>query len=70
MVKPVNLDTELVSQARVVLGTDGTTDTLHRALDEVVRRHKLRRLADWDFSWLTPERLEEMRRPRTFSPPE
>lgn len=46
----LNLDLELVGKAREVLGSNGTTDTVHRALEEVVRREKLRRLAARDFS--------------------
>ena len=46
----LNLDLDLVGQAREVLGSNGTTDTIHRALEEVVRREKLRRLAARDFS--------------------
>lgn len=46
----LNLDLELVGQAREVLGSNGTTDTVHRALEEVVRREKLRWLAARDFS--------------------
>lgn len=46
----LNLDLELVGKAREVLGSDGTTDTIHRALEDVVRREKLRRLAARDFS--------------------
>ena len=46
----LNLDLDLVGRAREVLGSNGTTDTIHRALEEVVRREKLRRLAARDFS--------------------
>ena len=46
----LNLDLDLVGQAREVLGSRGTTDTVHRALEEVVRREKLRRLTERDFS--------------------
>ena len=46
----LNLDLDLVGKAREVLGSNGTTDTIHRALEEVVRREKLRRLAEYDFS--------------------
>jgi len=46
----LNLDLELVGEARAVLGSNGTTDTIHRALEEVVRREKLRWLAQRDFS--------------------
>jgi hypothetical protein len=61
----MNLELDLVRQARQVLGTRGTTDTVHRALEEVVRREKLKRLAEWMPEDLTPEALEELRRPRT-----
>jgi Arc/MetJ family transcription regulator len=40
----LNLNMSLLEEARGVLGTDGTTETVHRALDEVVRQAKLRRL--------------------------
>lgn len=62
----LNLDLDLVADARGVLGTSGTTDTVHEALREVVRRERLRRLAEWTFDDLTPEVLEELRRPRVF----
>jgi Arc/MetJ family transcription regulator len=59
----INLDIELVAQAREVLKTTNTTETVHRALREVVRRDRLRRLSErtWD---ITPEQLKEMRRSR------
>ena len=62
----INLQVYLVAEAREVLGTTTTTDTIHRALEEVVRREKLRQLADERFDDLTPEALEELRRPRTW----
>jgi Arc/MetJ family transcription regulator len=42
----LNLDLDLVAQARDVLDTRTTTETVHRALDEVVRREALKRLLD------------------------
>lgn len=51
----LNLDFDLVAKAREALGSDGTTDTVHRALEEVVRQEKLRRLTEYDFSELTEE---------------
>jgi hypothetical protein len=60
----LNLDLELVGKAREVLGSNGTTDTVHRALEAVVRQEKLRRLAEWDFSELTPEKLRALRATR------
>lgn len=62
----LNLDLDLVGKAREVLGSNGTTDTVHRALEEVVRQEKLRRLAKRDFSELTPEKLRELRATRTW----
>jgi Arc/MetJ family transcription regulator len=62
----LNLDLDLVAEARAVLGSNGTTDTIHRALEEVVRREKLRWLAERDFSDLTPEALEKLRATRTW----
>ena len=62
----LNLDLELVGKAREVLGSNGTTDTIHRALEEVVRQEKLRWLAERDFSELTPEKLRELRATRTW----
>ena len=40
----LNLDMSLVDEARQELGTNGITETVHRALNEVVRQAKLRRL--------------------------
>jgi Arc/MetJ family transcription regulator len=55
----MNLRLELVAEAREILGTKGTTDTVHRALEDVVRREKLRRLSEWTFE-LTDEELERL----------
>jgi len=60
----LNLELELVAQAREVLGTRGTTDTIHRALEDVVRRERLQALAERTFEDLTPEALDELRRTR------
>lgn len=62
----INLDTELVARAAEVLGTRRTTETVHAALREIVVREQRRRLAEWDLEDLTPEVLEQLRRPRTF----
>jgi Arc/MetJ family transcription regulator len=61
----LNLDLELIAEAREVLGTNGTTETVHRALEEVIRREHLRRLAERTFEDLTPEALEKLRQWRT-----
>ena len=55
----LNLRLDLVAQARDVLDTKGTTDTVNRALEEIVRREKLRRLTEWTFD-LTPEEQERL----------
>jgi Arc/MetJ family transcription regulator len=55
----LDLDLELVASAGDVLGTKGTTETVHRTLEDVVRREKLRRLADWKIE-LTPEEEERL----------
>jgi hypothetical protein len=60
----LNLELELVAQAREVLGTNGTTDTIHRALEDVVRRERLQALTERTFEDLTPEALDELRRTR------
>ena len=62
----INLELDLVAAAREVLGSNGTTDTIHRALDDVVRREKLRRLAEREFEDLTPEALDRLRATRTW----
>lgn len=58
----LNLDMSLVDEARRELGTNGTTETVHRALAEVVRQAKLRRLVartfDFDHNELEATELE------------
>lgn len=53
----MNLDTELVAEAREVLGTDGTTDTVHKALEEVVLRARRRKAAALRFDDVDHEEL-------------
>lgn len=62
----LNLDLDLVARAREILDTSTTTDTVHRALEDVIRRDALQRLAEWDLGDLTLEDLWRMRQPRTF----
>jgi Arc/MetJ family transcription regulator len=59
----INLDLDLVEQAAHELGTRRTTDTVHEALRDVVARARRVRLARRDFADLTPDALEQMRRP-------
>jgi Arc/MetJ family transcription regulator len=65
----INLDTELVAQAREVLETRNTTDTVHDALRDVVRRKRLESLAEWDLGGKTLEDLCELRRSRVETKP-
>jgi Arc/MetJ family transcription regulator len=60
----LDLDVELMKEAQRVLGTTGATETIHRALQEVVNRDKRRRLLNMGTGELTPERLEEVRQNR------
>ncbi len=62
----LNLDLELVYRARKALGTKQVTETVHRALEEVVLARRRAWLAAHDFKGLTPAALERMRKPRTF----
>jgi Arc/MetJ family transcription regulator len=58
----INLDMDLVDEAARELGTQGTTDTVHQALREVVALARRARLAQRDIEDLTPEAPEAMRR--------
>jgi hypothetical protein len=62
----LNLNLDLVARAREVLGTNGTTDTVHRALEEVVRRKALESLAEWRFDHLPDDWVDQIRAPRTW----
>lgn len=42
------LDEALLAQAAEVLGTQGATQTVRNALEEIVRRNRLTSLASWD----------------------
>ncbi len=57
----MNVDLDLVREAQEVLGTQGTTETVHAALREIVRRRRLERLLRHDFSNLD---VDEIRRSR------
>jgi len=60
----INLDLELVAEAKRVLDTKETTETIHRALSEVVRQARLQRLAGRRFD-LRDADPGETRRSRT-----
>ena len=64
----INLDMDLVDEAAGELGTHRTTDTVHAALREVVARARRTRLAQRDFEGLTPDAVEQMRRPDGRTP--
>jgi Arc/MetJ family transcription regulator len=42
------LDEALLNEAAEVLGTQGATQTVRNALEDVVRRNRLMSLASWD----------------------
>ena len=63
----MNLDRELVAEAADVLGTRSVTATVHAAMAEVVRAARRRRLAAQEFSDLSPEALDMLRRSRAAS---
>jgi len=59
-----NADADLLERAQQALGTRTATDTINRALAEVVRRDDLGRLVDLVPPDLTPEMLAQLRKPR------
>jgi hypothetical protein len=58
----LNLDLDLLNDAKEVLDTRETTETIHRALAEVVRQARLRSLSARRFD-MTNEELERLRTP-------
>jgi len=57
----MNLDRELVRRAAEALGTTTATETVHRALEEAVRREHRVRLAGRTFDELSGDRLDRLR---------
>lgn len=57
----MNVDLDLIREAQEVLGTQGTTETVHAALREIVRRRRLERLLKHDFSNLDVEAIRRSR---------
>jgi Arc/MetJ family transcription regulator len=57
----MNIDRDLVREAAEVLGTVGTTETVHEALREVVRIRLRAQLMASDFPVPTFEELRRMR---------
>jgi Arc/MetJ family transcription regulator len=60
----LNLDFALVDEAKEVLDTRGTTETIHKALEAVVRNARLRRLSRRHFD-LSNEDLAALRSARS-----
>ena len=58
----LNLDLDLLNEAKQILDTRETTETIHRALAEVVRQARLRRLSARRFD-LTDGELKQLRTP-------
>jgi Arc/MetJ family transcription regulator len=61
----IDLDYDLVAEASAVLGTKRISETVHRAMDEVVARRHRAELARMPMPDLTPEAIARMRAPRT-----
>lgn len=57
------LEEELLRDAGEILGTSGPTGTVKAALEDVVRRARLKSLTGWEIG-TTPDELDELRRPR------
>jgi hypothetical protein len=60
----LNLDFKLLAEAKEVLETTATTETIHRALAEVVRQARLQRLAKRSFA-VSDTELAALRSSRT-----
>ena len=60
----LNLDFALVAEAKEVLETKETTETIHKALKEVVRNERLRRLSRRRFDF-SNEDLDALRTSRS-----
>jgi Arc/MetJ family transcription regulator len=61
----LNVDEELLREAGEFLGTTSMTETINGALDEYVSLQMRLQLVNRELD-LTPEMLDEIRRPRTF----
>lgn len=51
----MNLDLQLVRDAELVLGTTQMTETVHRALQEVIDRHRRRVMLTAEFPGLSAD---------------
>lgn len=61
----LNVDEALLENAKELLGTDSMTEAINGALEEYVSLQMRLRFLERDLD-LTPEMLDELRRPRTF----
>ena len=73
----IDLDTDLVQAAAMALGTTRTTDTVHAALREVVRRRQRMAITDFrpaldlaDLDAMRAHRFAEDREPYVSDPPD
>jgi Arc/MetJ family transcription regulator len=73
----IDLDTDLVRAAAEALGTTRTTDTIHAALDDVVRRRQRMAITAFrpaldlaDLDAMRAHRFAEERAPYPAGPPE
>jgi Bacterial antitoxin of type II TA system, VapB len=60
----LNLPVDLLREAEAIVGTSSPTEAVVVALETLVAQRHLRELLDMDLPDLTPEALDEMRRPR------
>ena len=61
------LDEGLLREAEEILGTAGPTGTVRAALEDVVRRARLKNLTTWEVE-LSPADLDTLRGPRSDGP--
>ena len=59
------LDSDLIGQAALALGTAGATATVREALNRAVRDARLEDLAAWELPEDFPEQLADLRAPRS-----
>ena len=57
----LNLDIQLIAEAKQALGARSQTETIHMALAHVVQQKRLDALADRTFADLTPDLLARLR---------
>lgn len=65
----INLDLDLVDEARTALGTKTATDTVHTALREAVRRERLRHVAQLRFDHMPWGWWDDLEREEEQDPP-